>query len=150
MKESIANTWIFYIVLTFISLLIGALVTSISYSKAFKIKNRIIEMIENHTTYDSKLEEEIEKMLGTVGYRINTNSINNCPTRPNAVDATGKATGKAINQSSRYRYCIYKYNTQRGIYYGVTTYMYFDIPLVEGLVFPVYSETKTIFDLSIY
>lgn len=150
MKESIANTMIVYVVLTFVAILIGVLVTSISYSKAFKIKNRIVEMIENHTTYDRELEEEIDIMLGTLGYRVNTYSLNNCPTRAKAVNSRGEETGEAINGSSKYRYCIYKYNTERGTYYGVTTYMYFDIPLVSELVIPVYSETKTIFDLSAY
>ena len=151
MKESIANSMIFYIVIIFIAILIGVLVTSISYSKAFKVKNRIIEMIENHTTYDSELEAEINTMLGEIGYRVNQNSLNNqCPEMDNAVSLTGEKNGKAINQSSVYRYCVYKYNTTRGTYYGVTTYMYFDLPLVDELVIPVYSETKTIFDLSIY
>jgi len=151
MKESIANSMIFYIVIIFVAILIGVLVTSISYSKAFKVKNRIIEMIENHTKYDSELEEEINEMLGNLGYRVNQYGLNNqCPTRAHAVNLSGEETGVAINQSSKYRYCIYKYNTERGSYYGVITYMYFDLPLVDELVIPVYSETKTIFDLSIY
>ena len=147
MKESIANSMIFYIVITFVAILIGILATSISYSKAFKIKNRIIEMIENHTTYDNVLEQEINEMLGTLGYRVNQNSVNNCP---DITDSDGNVIAEPINGSSYYRYCVYKYNTERGIYYGVTTYMYFDIPLVEEVMIPVYGETKTIFDLSIY
>ena len=107
-------------------------------------------MIENHTTYDRNLEEQIDEMLGTVGYRINDYYMNNCPIRSKAVNNNGSVTGRAINQSSKYRYCIYKYNTQRGTYYGVITYMYFDIPLMDEIVIPVYSETKTIFDLSTY
>lgn len=150
MKESIANSVLFYIVIIFVALFIGVLTMSLTYSKAFKVKNRIVEMIERHPGYDRELEAEIDDMLGTLGYRINDYYLNNCPIRPNAVDMYGNVTGRAINESSKYRYCIYKYDTLKGSYYGVITYMYFDIPLVENLVLPVYSETKILFDLSTY
>ena len=46
MKESIGATWILGLVMTFMVLFIAVLSASVNYNKAFRIKNRIIAMIE--------------------------------------------------------------------------------------------------------
>lgn len=46
MKESIGATWILGLVMTFMILFIAVLAASLNYNKAFKIKNRLITMIE--------------------------------------------------------------------------------------------------------
>ena len=46
MKESIGVTWILGLVMTFMVLFIAVLSASVNYNKAFRIKNRIIAMIE--------------------------------------------------------------------------------------------------------
>ena len=53
MKEAFGNTAITTIVITFMAILILILASSSSYSKASKVRNRIIEMIENNQGYGS-------------------------------------------------------------------------------------------------
>lgn len=153
MKESISNAVIFGIVLTFFAIIIGILAASSAYSKAFKVRNRIVEMIEFNQGYDDGIKDtsdfvdEIENELQKYGYRQNTSVTNNCEVRSATIN--GMITDiYAINTTSKYNYCIYKYTTDKGDYYGVTTYMYFDIPLVSELKLGLYGETKTLFDLS--
>ncbi len=152
MKEAISNSVIFGIVITFIAIIIIILASSTAYSKAFKVRNRIIEIIEYNHGYDNgekpqtELEDEINVALAQYGYRVNTSILNDCPVT--------RGSGTLVSTNSKYNYCVYKYESGtknisgRGVYYGVVTYMYFEIPLVNNVKFGIYSETKTLYDLS--
>lgn len=134
MKESIANAYILNIVIVFVVIFIFFFASSLTYSKAFKVKNRIVDIIEKYESYNSKAEEEIVSTLNEMGYRVNTTN-KGCPVR------NGKNSISATNNA--YRYCVYEYDTPKGKYYGVSAYMYFDFPIIgDSLEFPVYGETK--------
>lgn len=162
MKEAMGNSVITMIVITFMAILILLLASSSSYSKAAKVRNRIIEMIENNQGYGvngngikdiSLLREEIDSELSKYGYRINTSYTNNCPSKDGLDPNTGAATeiydiNSSLGLNNKYQYCVYEYRTNKGVYYGVLTYMYFDIPLVENIKLGIYGESKTLYDLS--
>ena len=92
MKEAIGNAALFYIIITFVVIMIMFFVGSLSYSKAFKVKNKIVEEIEKegevpgadpYTAY-ARAEDAIYEWLqsggenGTgIGYRQNTGGLNN-------------------------------------------------------------------------
>lgn len=158
MNESVGNAFLFNLVITFIIILLAFFVGSMSYSKASKVKNKIIEEIEKQGEYDNaderltgkkiyeQAEDEIVNWLGTsgVGYKPNNNpgQQNSCP------DSYGD--GVLINQTTKYEYCIYLHNTctnnskKCGEYFTVITYMYFDIPIIQELLkFQVKGETMT-------
>lgn len=158
MKESIGNAMLFYIIITFVVVLIMFFVGSLSYSKAYKVKNKIVEEIEKEETYNEAAATEIESWLaggGTngkgIGYRVNTGSLNNtenCPIKNSAlIDIPTDA--KLINQKSNYQYCVYEIATcthgrdgRCGKYYKVVAYMYFDLPIIgDVLKIPVSGET---------
>lgn len=146
MKEAIGNAFIMGLVITFIIIFMILFATSTSYTKAFKVKNKIIEILEKHddilnesSTTTGRLradiEEEINTVLSEIGYRISI-TPNNCPIR-NGKDAVTKTL------TSNYEYCIYEYSNVKGVYYGVTAYIYYQIPVIgTELRFPVYGETK--------
>lgn len=144
MRESISNTFIFNLILVFITILIVLLVGSLSYSKAYKVKNKIIEIIEKHNSYEAA-REDISNVLKSIGYRVNRTGQQNC--RPQTND--GGQSVYAINKNSDYRYCVYPFSTARGRYYRVVAYMYFDIPIIgREIEIPVYGETKIIYELN--
>ena len=146
MHEAIGNAFITGLVITFIIIFMIFFATSTSYTKAFKVKNKIVEILEKYDdilhqspTVSGRLtanvEDEINTILSDMGYRISP-TPNNCPIR-NDKKAILKAT------TSTYEYCIYEYTTAKGKYYGVTAYMYYQIPVIgTELRFPVYGETK--------
>ncbi len=134
MKESIANAYIFNIVIVFVVIFIFFFAGSLTYSKAFKVKNRIVDIIEKYEDYNTDAVTEISSTLGEMGYRVNT-SNKGCDIR------NGKESLTMTFNS--YRYCVYEYETPKGKYYGVAAYMYFDLPIIgQSLEFPVYGETK--------
>jgi len=141
MKESIGNSYVFGIVIAFIGVLFLILIGSLSYSKAFKVKTRIIEIIEKNNGYDDELvRTEIDNYLKTVGYTVTRNADSGtCET----INGTG-----AMNTIKNYDYCIYRFDTVKGPYYHVTVFISFDIPIVSSyLRIPVSGETKIIYEL---
>jgi len=143
MRESIANSYIFTLVIIFVGIMIVILIGSISYSKTFKIKNRIVDMIELNQGWDDELASDVEVILTDAGYKINhgNSSRAQCPATYN--------NGTLINTITNHRYCVYQINTNgKGHYYHVTVFMSFDIPIIGDLmVFSLGGDTKIVYDL---
>lgn len=134
MKEAIGTSMVFNLVMIFVAVFIALLVGSISYSKGFKVRNRIIDIIQQHEGYTEEAKEEIDQNLADIGYRIVDKE---CKVRENA---------SSIAESD-YRYCLYEYTTSRGEYYGVTVFIHFDIPLIGDFIeIPLYGETGILFE----
>lgn len=151
MKESLGNAVIYNIVIVFVIVFIGLFVTSTTYSKGYKIKNRMIKIIEqdyqngeNETAMMSHIEDE----LSNLGYRISSGT---CKTRT----TSNNSLSVEKYSSKKYKVCFEKLQRTsssgsstsyavNGVYYRVTAYMYLDIPLINQFAeFPIYGETKT-------
>lgn len=153
MKEAIANAGVFNLVIIFVIVLLAFFIGSLGYSKAFKVKNKIVEEIEKDQGYtygqDDSTESRIEDWLKNIGYRTNTGNVRNTDACASSVSGNGGKGGKLINTQSDYQYCVYEFNTctsendgKCGKYYRVITYMYFDVPIVSSLIkIPVNGET---------
>jgi hypothetical protein len=142
MREAIGNALLLNIIVTVLAVMMIFLVSSLSYTKAFRIKNNIINIIENYG-YDTK---KINDMLTATGYRILASSKTCTVSKPSL-----KYEVLTSGQKGTHRYCVVRYEINRGDltghYYGVTAYMYFDLPLIgEMLEYPVYGETRVIYD----
>lgn len=129
MREAIGNTFIVSIIITFVIVFIILFATSTSYTKAYKVKNKIIDIIEENNGVSPAVYAEIDQFLGGIGYRVNS-SNRKCP-------------DGGENPSSSYRYCITPKTTSKGTYYVVTAYMYFDVPILSTILeMPVKGESK--------
>lgn len=163
MKESVGNAMLYNIVITFVIVFIALFVTSITYSKGYKVKNRMIEVIEktypkcveNGTTIqncNSEIASKIKNELDKIGYRgapINWDGescINSL--KSNISDTYSFVPVK----SDYYQVCFATVNTtseakasnNSNIYYVVNAYMYLDLPLIGDFIkIPVRGETKT-------
>ena len=143
MKAATGNAMLMNIIIVFLVIVMALLVTSISYTKAFRIKNRIVDIIEYYNgDFDdvgtkTNITNEINNSLSSVGYRLS--GSNKCKEIDNK---------KAIQLNSNYQVCIYEYDDSiRGKYYKVIAYMYFDVPVVGGILnIPVSGETKIFYD----
>lgn len=140
MKEAVGNTFILSIMITFVVIFIILFAGSTSYTKAYKVKNRIIDIIENNEDVkDNKgisdsTFTEINQFLSETGYKIGN---------PNKSTCKSHGGNLVSNHNNRYRYCIERFETDRGPYYGVTAYMYLELPVISSLIeIPVYGETK--------
>jgi len=140
MKAATGNAMLMNIIIVFLVAVMALLVTSISYTKAFRIKNRIIDIIEYHNGNFStgNIQSEINSSLSSIGYRYNNGK--QCPILDNGNTSVSYA-------GTDYLYCIYTYNSNRGKYYKVIAYMYFDFPIIgEHINIPVYGETRVFYE----
>ncbi len=161
MKESMAGTWIFGIVALFIVLFSSFIAYSISYTKAFKVKNEILNYIEQAEGFtmakdvDNKDVKDLSNqelssskavdakaflLLRNVGY--NTASVN---------------CSEGIEQYGGY--CVEivcsnvgnKTSSNSRVVYKVTTFIKASIPVVNiNLKLPISGETKALYYQSEY
>ncbi len=138
MKEAFGTAYVVNFVIIFVILFIFFFVAGMSYTKAFKIKNRIVDIIEENECYseDATCESkgQIDDILNEAGYRV-TNSKPNCKTiqGPELLTTT----------TNTFNYCVYKFHTSKGSYYKAAAFMYYEIPVIGvHMQFPVYGETK--------
>ena len=81
MKESIANSYVFSIIIVIVGVCSALMIISMNYSKVFKMKNRVVSILEKHGTYDdSRIRDEIDTFLKNAGYPPTQNT--KCPTKP--------------------------------------------------------------------
>lgn len=171
MREAIANANIFNIVIVFTILLLMFFVGSLSYTKAFKVKNGIVNQIEKDEGWfeDKKNNSlaKVEDWLLSIGYR--TSSTNSCSTyeaqeKKNCSSTNPESCYKLVNnKSKKYDFCVFKKIVCNGLpknfnlkdsygkcstRYKVIAFMYFDMPIIGGLVkVPVSGETVSFTEL---
>lgn len=142
MKQSIGSTFLLNFIVIFIILMFAFLLAIMSYMKAFKINSGISNAIENNEGYNSLAQTDITRFLTGFGYRIDRAGSRTCP----------RKNGQNAIQVQGFRYCIYEYPTNREGYfkYGIITYIYFDIPIINQVAaLPVYTETEKIYEFKV-
>lgn len=145
MREAIANVGVFNIMIIFIIVLLALFTGSLSYSKAFKVKDMIISEIQRDQDYNEDTQTRIENSLKDIGYRVSDSNSHECKYSDNESAEVLKPSNE-----TKYDYCVYKINecgdgsARCGTYYRVTAYMYFDVPIVGDMIrIPVNGETTT-------
>lgn len=141
MREATGQAGLMNIMLFIIGIIIVLLAGSIAYSKAFRVKNRIIDAIEKQGEFNSTSKKTIDEGLKDIGYKTIDNSkyLSYCP--------TNKFGGFSLETKNYpgYLYCIYKKDSGN-LYYKVVSFMYFDIPFIGSyLLIPVTGETKVLY-----
>lgn len=140
MKDAVGGSLLLNIVVIFTSIIILFFVGIIAYTKAFKMKNRIIEVIETHgayTTGTGSVQDELTGDLSRAGYMT-----------ASAAQIRQKCnSGVNLNSgnSSGHLYCVYEKRNNEGRSYEVVTYIHFSFPVIgDMLTFPVKGETKVL------
>lgn len=127
MREAIGGAILLKLVMIFIVIYVSILAIAINYSITFRVKNQIINLIEEYEGLD-QAKPHIDDYIDSVAYyRANVGSV-------------------SIDDTCDKGYCIKELSSTRGKYYKVTTYVSFDFPILgEFMSFPVSGETKVIY-----
>ena len=141
MRESIGGAWILGIVMTFIVLFASFLAISINYSKAFKVKNNVVDLIEKNEGMTENAVEEIYGYLHTQGYILK----GKCSSGYTGFEKDGKVSG-----SNDSLYCVKKVEISDTAldkaYYSVEVFFRLDLPIFgELFTFKVTGETMSIY-----
>lgn len=136
MKEGIGGTFMIYVMLVFLAVYITFLAVAFNYARAFRVKNKVIDIIEQNEGMDftdtSGTLGQIDNYLKEVSYVVTGIDKEECPVAEyNYIDARG--------------YCIGKVDGSNGEYYKVKTFIKLEIPFLNlGFTIPVKGETRKI------
>lgn len=147
MRESIGGTWLLGFVVLFIVLFSGYLAVSINYTKAFKVKNKVLDIIEQNQGYtessfdlgtatEEQLKESVEgkiySYLKNVGYATTAVDSSRCPA------GTYKQGGYCLEMRCS--------TTTSGCTYKVTTFIKIELPILwQSFTVPISGETVQIY-----
>ena len=142
MREATGGALLMTMMTSIIAIIMIFFVGSISYSKSYKLKNYIINEIEEAGSFESSDSDALDEYFKDVGYNV-SRSNNSCPNITNNTNGCG---GNIYDGG--YEACIYKCGTNH-TYYKVITFMRFDFPVVgNSLKFKVEGETRTFNDFN--
>jgi hypothetical protein len=145
MREAIGGTWLFQIVILFVLLFTGYMCLTINHSKAFNVKNEIINAIEREGGCDLDSDKDaaiqnIIEYLSEVSYR----TTGSCPDGYTGYNHNGE------QDSNNSAFCIKKVNTAVNeaefpdmSYYRVVVFYQLDLPIFNSVFnFKVSGDTK--------
>lgn len=165
MRESIGGAFTLEIIIVFMVLVNSYLAFSVNYSKAFKVKNALIDLIENNEGYPAGLNginctnnndqntfsDRFCKVLNSYGYTKN-NYATNDPECYNSIHAP---------LIDGYGVCIIPHTNiigqnggndlYQGVYYTVYTYINIELPILKTFfekmpgVFRISGDTNIIY-----
>ena len=153
MRESIGGAWLFGIVIVFIFLFAAFLTYSINYTRAFNIKNEVLNYIEQNEGFNTindgseaellSYNELMNTTQGKIYYLVNSVGYN--------IDITSQISC-GNNEVNYYGVCVAKvcpYGTsspQTNTHYKVTSYIALEIPIIGvSINIPITGETRTIY-----
>ena len=127
MRDAFGGTFMLQLFFVFIIIYIGFTAVALNYAKAFKVKDKVIEYIENNEIVDftnAVLSDEMEnyfetEILGNMNYRA-------------TIDCTGEnivycENGIKITKAG-------EAENSQGVYYKVTTTVGWSIPFINKLL----------------
>ena len=147
MREAIGGTWLLGLVLTFIVFFASFLAVSINYSKAFNVKNNIVDLISKYEGNNCNARNKIEDYLYGVGYLV----MGTCPENYYAYGLQGNYLGESVSGNGvKGYYCVASEETSNTVikkqYYRVVTFFRLDLPMVGDLTtFRIKGETEAIY-----
>lgn len=162
MRESIGGSWLFGIVATFIVLFSAFIAYSISYTKAFKVKNSILNYIEQNEGFttsaivdgisvDRLSNEELKdsKAVDAMAYELiksmgyNTTEVS-CEGYGEHQYGGYCVERKCLNTGKDS--CSYENKGNQKVIFKVTTFIKANIPVINvEIKIPVMGETKTLY-----
>jgi len=138
MREAVGSTFLFKIMIIFIFFFASFLAIAINYSQAFRIKNQVINLIEQYEGLNDTSEAKIFNLINSSGYYREINSCNGYGNPVSNPDTETQINGL----------CVRRFTTgidDTDAYYSITTFVSFNLPIVGNFfTFPVKGETKVI------
>ena len=143
MRESIGGTWLFGLVITFIVFFASFLAVSVNYSKAFNVKNNVVDLLGKYEGNTCDARRKIGEYLSREGYLVS----GTCEPGYKGY----LINGNPISAGEKAFYCV-KTNsvtstaTLNKMYYGVEVFFRIDFPVFGDLTtFRVKGETESIY-----
>ena len=157
MSDAMGGTVTLVIIAFFIVAVLGYLAFNVNYTKAFRMKNKIISVYDDYNgECNSKCEKEIKAYANSIGYKpgkLDCSYLSNLISK-SSVNAVSVQTTSKNNLYCRAEIQIKKRASNDSIndfqsrsYYKIATTISIDIPIIKSLfdfgLFWVSGNTKT-------
>ncbi len=134
MRDAFGGAFSIKLMLIFLMLYVAFICVAINYARAFRVKNRIINVIEQNEGVDKhgNVETKISEILYNAGYYVKESEVE----RVRCKDCTFVEPG----------YSYKEIKSADDTYYYVETYMLFKIPIIDtltGIDFPIAVKGET-------
>ena len=148
MREAVGSTFLFNLMIFFIFFFAAFLAIAINYSQAFRVKNQVVNTIEQYEGMSESSRNDIFRKVGESRYykqkKCDCGDDINCNGGTYNDNANGgqvrNSTGTPVNGL-----CVRRIESGEDTYYRVTTYVTFNLPIVGNFfTIPVVGETKVI------
>ena len=155
MRQTIGSMWIFQLVIFFILIFAAYLALTINYSKAFRVKNEVLSIIEEGQGLTDSSINLINDYLQTSAYNEAGRCIMSSAGQTyGATSLSGGVQSLSLidqsNASDKFYYCVtivtnyHSYFTTRS-YYKVKLFFRFDLPIIGQIAtFDVDGQTSEI------
>ncbi len=148
MKESISYTFLLNIIIIFVFICFAVIMGIFSYYRAFKANTVVLNSIEKYEGFNCLSQEESARGLTNLGYKT--------PFKANKKSVAGSygkvelLTNSSDYDNLGYSVVYYRLDNSREYQYGVYTYMYIDLPVVNRILrIPVFGKTKILYEFRI-
>ncbi len=157
MKDAFGGAFMINIMLIFLGIYISFIAVAVSYAKAFRVKNQIINYIQQYEGLTMEASNAIDNYLKEAAYYVNVSSGDACyATRTDSNLGSGCRTVEGSNpyqlrpreaMCTERGYCVRSVPVNSGAnigkYYVITTYLQIQFPFF-GLSFtvPITGETR--------
>lgn len=151
MRDAIGQVFALQVILAFVLLINGYMAYSVNYTRAFRVKNQIVNIIEQYEGPTDEAMAKIGSYVDGMTYRVPQTLINNFRNRY----ASNNGDGEVICQDG---WCYIAHDVRttggdgemNGTYYSVVTFVNIDIPVINNLIglgdfLSVSGETRTIY-----
>ena len=140
MKEAVGQTISLEVILVFMIFLNAFLAFSVNYTKAFRVKNKVINAIEQYEGITPSTKTAIDNYIKTVGYSVTTKSGEK--DWRNGVKVEAKCVGPVGGTTSSNSCKNPVKGTKYKVYYSVTTVISFNVPIIGPVLKTITSDVN--------
>ena len=143
MRDAFGSTFMFKLIIIFLVFYVSFMTIAVSYAKVFRIKNEVINILEQYQFDSNNLSEwnnivngKVDPYLSSFGYKY----TNNAAISKICNDKHGRLSDNGV--------CIVRNDlgrSGRSVYYNVIVYLVISFPIFsQDFVIPITGETTTI------
>jgi len=138
MRQAIGSTWVLQLVIIFMLIFVAFLALTINYTKAFRVKNEVISIIEKYEGVSTKENGSVSIINNYLDYN-NFFTQGKCNEGEYGVKNLNENIIEEASPSEKYNYCITKINTSNNSpiatrsKYRVTLFFKFSLPVIGDL-----------------
>lgn len=150
MRDAIGQVFTLQIILVFVLLINGYMAYSVNYTRAFRVKNQIVNIVEQYEgPYNDEGLEKINSYIQQTSYNVTNSQMTDYIS-----DTNGAAECPGYNG-----WCYVEHDVslndvdgeRNGKYYTIVTFVNIDIPVINKIVglgsfLRVVGETRTIYE----